>query len=369
MVKRDLLMRKISFFVPFLIFFYLLGSSQIWSNNNPKDTWQQATDALAANELDQALSLFRKILLDCQISDNLPGQVDALEAIALVYKKQEKYSSARFYCRKALNTGIPTFRSYYLLAQIEFELHKDIDAALNLCSDGLSKFPRNRKLREYHQKMIGYKNRETFLADFNFRKTPGKTPRVRSFSLIEQEIVNEMNLARQKPSAYIRYLKKLKSYYHEDLLKIPGKTPVRTHEGVKAVDEAIRFLKSVKPVPVLKLSEGLSRAARDHVNDQSQSGKTGHIGRDESKPYERIERYGTWEGLSGENIAYGDESARMIVMQLIIDDGVPDRGHRENIFNPEFSYTGVAVGTHPVYRNMCVINYAGKFIELGEKKE
>jgi uncharacterized protein YkwD len=353
----------------FFTSFHLFVNGQLWSNNNPNDVWKQANDALAANELDEALSLFRKLLLDYQISDNLSGQADALEAIALVYKKQENYSSARHYCRKALNTGIPTFRSYFIFAQLEFEHHKDIDAALDFCTEGLGKFPRNPQLIEYHNKLVGYKNRETFLADYNFRKTPEKTPQVDTFSIVEQEIIDEMNLARQNPSAYVGHLEKLKSYYHGDLLKIPGKTPVRTHEGIKAVDEAIRFLKSAKPAPLLKPSTGLSRAARDHVLDQGQSGKTGHIGRDGSKPYERIERYGKWEGLSGENIAYGDDTARMIVMQLIIDDGVPDRGHRENIFNPEFRYTGVAAGSHPVYRTMCVINYAGKFVEQGEKKE
>ena len=359
-------MKRMSLILIFFVSFYLVNG-QLRSNNNPNDVWKQANDALAANKLDEALSLFRKILLDCQISDNLPGQVDALEAIALVYKKQDNYTSARHYCRKALNTGIPTFRSYFLLSQLEFENHKDIDAALDFCTEGLRKFPRNNVLNEYHKKLVGYKNRETFLADYSYRKSPDKTPRSDSYSIVEREIVDEMNLARQNPSAYVRYLEKLKSYYSGDLLKIPGKTPVRTHEGIKAVDEAIRFLKSSKPAPPLKHSPGLSRAARDHVKDQSQSGKTGHIGRNGSKPYERIERYGTWEGLSGENIAYGDETARMIVMQLIIDDGVPDRGHRENIFNPEFHYTGVAVGSHPVYRTMCVINYAGKFVEQGGK--
>lgn len=342
---------------------HITGHGQTWSHNSPRNSGEQADETLEIENPEEALYHYKKLLQEHQLSGNLPGEANALEAIALIHTKQESYSLARYYCRKAIRTGKPTFRAYYLLAKIAYEETRNIPEAQKFCSEGLLKFPGNSQLARYQGWLSQRGEAEMFPGLPAIQRTGLQGARQSSLSSLEQEIVEEMNRARQNPAGYARYLEELKAYFDKDLLKLPGKIPVRTREGVKAVEEAVAFLKQARPLGKLKVSEGMSRAARDHVLDQGRSGKTGHIGQDGSKPYERMERYGSWEGLSGENIAYGDETARMIVMQLIIDDGVPNRGHRENIFNPEFRFTGVAVGSHPIYRTMCVITFAGQFVE------
>ena len=180
---------------------------------------------------------------------------------------------------------------------------------------------------------------------------------------LELEIVAELNLARTEPKKYADLLREYRAFIRGTYLERPGETTVVLAEGRKAVDEAIAFLERQKPLPPMVLSRGLSRAAADHAADQGRTGQTGHTGSDRSSMSQRVERYGSWKRTIGENIAYGAETARDVVIQLIVDDGVASRGHRANIFNPDFLVVGVAFGTHKGYRTVCVQDFAGGYEE------
>jgi uncharacterized protein YkwD len=178
-------------------------------------------------------------------------------------------------------------------------------------------------------------------------------------------IVAEMNLARENPAQYARFVEDLRPYFQGNILALPGHSMFRTNEGLAAIDDAVRFLRSARPMQPLTLSQGMSRGASDHCADQA-NGNMGHSGRDWSSPGDRMNRYGTWGTLWGENISYGKSSAREIVLALIIDDGLHARKHRKNIFNPTFNYAGAAFGPHAKYRSVCSIDFAGDYVERGE---
>lgn len=181
---------------------------------------------------------------------------------------------------------------------------------------------------------------------------------------LSRQVLAEINLARTAPRSYAGFLREFRGRFQGKSYSQPGsRVRVQTSEGVAAVDEAIRYLSRQKPLPALTWSDGLAAAAGELASEQSSSGATGHTGVQSRGMRERIERQGKWEGRIGENIAYGPEDARGMVMQLIIDDGVADRGHRRNQFNSAFGTAGVACGTHPRFGSMCVIDFAGRFRE------
>lgn len=179
-------------------------------------------------------------------------------------------------------------------------------------------------------------------------------------------VIREMNLARQNPALYATFVQELRARMNGNVMVLPGRTSIRTKEGTRALDEAIRFLQNAQPLPPFVFSPGMSRAASDHCADQADGG-FGHEGKDRSHAGQRIARYGKFSGGWGENISYGKSSARDVVLALIIDDGLPARKHRKNIFNPSFGYAGAAFGPHARFRTICSIDFANGYAERGQE--
>ncbi|HEV7227814.1 CAP domain-containing protein [Brevundimonas sp.] len=166
----------------------------------------------------------------------------------------------------------------------------------------------------------------------------------------------ELNAARTDPRAYAEQVRAFRDLFTGNRFQRTGEIAVVTQEGVAAVDEAIRFLESQPALPPLARSTPLDRAAADHAAEQGRTGRVGHAGTDGSTPHERMRRHGRWRGTA-EAIAYGP-TPEQAIMQLIVDDGVPDRGHRTILFSPNYRLVGAACGPHPVWRTVCVLNFA-----------
>jgi hypothetical protein len=120
----------------------------------------------------------------------------------------------------------------------------------------------------------------------------------------------------------------------------------------KYIKSLYRDLTKVKNLPLLVPEKDLYFAARGHATRSGVKGTEGHKGFDRRyKPL--MPRYME----VGENIYYGKYTPEEIVLQLLIDEGIPDLGHRKNLLNPRFNSIGVSIKPHLTYQYNCVMSF------------
>jgi len=183
---------------------------------------------------------------------------------------------------------------------------------------------------------------------------------------VSSAVLGEINNARQNPQQFITYLEDYRGRFSGSSVREADGGVMTTNEGVAAVDEAIAFLRNLTSVEPLQMTEGLIKTADSQLSDLSVNPALGHTGADGSSFNERINRFGTTRGRIGENIALRKDSAREIVLLWIIDDGVPSRLHRKNLFNSEYKKAGIAYGKGNDGRGLCVLDLAAEFFEKGK---
>ncbi|MCL2042889.1 MAG: CAP domain-containing protein [Treponema sp.] len=180
----------------------------------------------------------------------------------------------------------------------------------------------------------------------------------------EKNVILEMNKARNNPGVYARsYIEPRLAWFGgpfgNDHYLRPGDTIyIRQTGGRSAVVSAINALSRLPALQPLSPSRGMSLAARDHTLDTGPRGMVGHTGSDRSSLTQRLERYGRWNGRTGETISYGFNNAREIVIQLLIS-----QGHRAIIMTGTHSHTGLSIGTHSQYNYMCTIKFADGYTD------
>jgi len=157
------------------------------------------------------------------------------------------------------------------------------------------------------------------------------------YQKIERDVFDMMNKVRANPRILIEDLRKMLEFFQGNTFKDPvSRINIITNEGPAAVQEAIAFLQTCAPAPPVQLSKGLTQAGRDHCYDIGPKGDVSHTGSDGSTMSERMERYGQWNRAIAENISFSEKTGKDIIIQFIIDDGNASRGHRKNLFNPDY---------------------------------
>jgi len=173
----------------------------------------------------------------------------------------------------------------------------------------------------------------------------------------EKNLVLATNMVRTDPPKFAElYVSEVIGYYQGRLLKYPFEIPIETQEGKAPAVQVYRILLKTKPMGILYPSAGMSRAARDHAESLSVSGRIGHGSG--NAPAKRLQKFGKWTGCMGENISYGPETGYRVLIALLIDDGVSARGHRKVILEERFTRIGVGSAPHKRYGKSFVVTYA-----------
>ena len=162
---------------------------------------------------------------------------------------------------------------------------------------------------------------------------------------------------KEKYMIFLCNLARLDGQKYVDLLDIR----TATYEYAASLRET---LDTVKDYPMLYPNERLCEAAAFHADDMKSHGIFQHSSSDGTNFYARLKRF--YDGyVMSENIHRGPQNPSLIVRTLLIDDGVPSVGHRENILSPKFTRIGVAIHFSTSSEYYCVQDFSD---DAGDEK-
>lgn len=155
----------------------------------------------------------------------------------------------------------------------------------------------------------------------------------------EKEVIFLCNLARLNPKLFAEtYLQQ-----YVDSLNLPKNS---------SVNSLFSTLKKTKKMGLLLPQKDLFEVAKTHAEDSGKKGTVGH-----QNVTSRFKKMAPRYSETAENCDYGNENALDIVMSLLIDEGVADRGHRENILDKNMKSIGVAIREHKKFDFTCVMDF------------
>jgi uncharacterized protein YkwD len=158
----------------------------------------------------------------------------------------------------------------------------------------------------------------------------------------EKNIIFYSNLARMNGPLFAET-------YLNDFLK------KNNTKQTRYVTSLIKDLKNTSGLEPMLPQKDLSDIAKGHAVVSGKKGTMGHQNfENRVKPV-----FKKYIGI-GENCHYGYTDGLSIVMDLLIDEGIANLGHRKNILKPDFTNVGVSIQPHKTYRVNSVMIFGGK---------
>lgn len=143
-------------------------------------------------------------------------------------------------------------------------------------------------------------------------------------SEVEKDAVEFLNLARLYPKKFCRL-------------------EILTKFGGSYAKSLVAHLNSIRPMHALTVDEKLSESARCFAKEKGEAGTRGH------------NRINCPKNYHAECCSYGESTGKGIILQFLLDRGVPSLGHRKACLRASFKRLGVAAGPHLNSGYCCVL--------------
>jgi uncharacterized protein YkwD len=191
-----------------------------------------------------------------------------------------------------------------------------------------------------------------------------------NFKSFNQEILNEINYAREKPEEYIIKLEDIKNSLptkNEKFLYIDD-IPYIYQNLYSSLENAISFLKTQKKLQKLVYLPQISNACEELKKELISNGKSKdnkNNANENIKFKERINKYGKTFGENYEIIGYNLLDPEFIILNLILSDDDLSKLGRKIIFNPNIKYIGMNAnfGDKDNNNNFFIIIFSEDFCE------
>ena len=109
-----------------------------------------------------------------------------------------------------------------------------------------------------------------------------------------------------------------------------------------AVKELYDQLMNMEPLKPLRIQKAMEPALLAHLKFLAQNSSLSHTGEKGSTANQRIKAAVPQATQTGENLIMGIQAPESALISLLLDDGVPSRGHRHNLLSAQFTHVALA---------------------------
>ena len=189
---------------------------------------------------------------------------------------------------------------------------------------------------------------------------------INDFDIFNQEILSEINYAREFPGEYALKLEdilKAVKDKNENYLFLEN-VPFIYNDLSGSLNDSIKFLKAQKKLPPLKYEQSISDSCENllnmYVNNQNYKNN-------DSSFENRIKICGKIFGENYEIINYDIFDPEFLIINLILSDGDKSLFARKVIFNSNIKYIGIISGILPPNKICIIIDFSEEFHEKSDK--